>query len=296
MKRKLLKAGALTAPLPPVLVTVGEGDRANIITIGWTGILATHPPRTYVSIRPERHSYGLLRSHGEFVINLTTVKMAREVDYCGIYTGAKVDKFRECGFTKAQSREVSVPSIAECPLSIECRVVEVIPMGTHDVFVADIVAVSCTDEMLDENGRLCFDRAGLLAYAHGEYFALGEKVGSFGFSTKKDSTKKKGKNPVKTDGKPAPKTDGKSVPKTDGKPTSKVDGKPASKADGKPEPRKGTAAKGVVHSKPDGVGKAPTDKAERDDGHRPFYLDAPRGKKNATAKKHGGSPKKKGKK
>ena len=163
MGRKSLKPGALTAPLPPVLVTVGEGDAANIITIGWTGILATHPARTYVSIRPERHSYSLLRRHGEFVINLATVEMARKVDFCGIYTGAKVNKFKECGLTPVASKEVTVPSIAECPLSLECRVVEVIPMGTHDVFIADIVGVSCDEAMLDDMGRLCYDKVNLLA-------------------------------------------------------------------------------------------------------------------------------------
>ena len=241
MARKSLKAGALTAPLPPVLVTVGVGDKANIITIGWTGILATHPPRTYVSVRPERYSHALLKEHGEFVINLTTVDMAREVDYCGIYTGAKVDKFSECGFTKAESEAVAVPSIAECPLSIECRVCEVVPMGTHDVFVADIVGVTCDEGMLDSEGRLCFDKAGLLAYAHGEYFALGAKVGKFGFSTAKDK---------KTVSKPR-----QSKKDTKKKDTKKADGKPRASVGG--EGREG-------------------------DGHRPFYLDAPRKKSGRT--------------
>lgn len=200
MARKSFKAGALTAPLPPVMVTVGEGEKANIITIGWTGILSTIPPRTYISVRPERHSYKLLREYGEFVINLTTADMAKKVDYVGIYTGAKVDKFKECGFTPVPSEKVGAPTIKECPFALECRVVEVIPMGTHDVFIADILSVSADDTIIDKEGKLRFDEANLLAYAHGEYFALGEKVGKFGFSTKREEPKKRTKKaPKKTE-------------------------------------------------------------------------------------------------
>ena len=193
MARRSFKAGALTAPLPPVMVTVGDMESSNVLTIGWTGILSTIPPRTYISVRPERYSYKLLKATGEFVINLTTCDQARTVDYVGIYTGAKVDKFKECHLTKIQSKEVKAPTIEECPLALECRVIEVIPMGTHDVFIADIVSVSCDESLLDGNGKIRFDKAGLLAYAHGEYFALGEKVGKFGFSTKKESAPHTGK-------------------------------------------------------------------------------------------------------
>ena len=191
MKRVHLKAGALTAPLPPVLVTVGDEEKSNIITIGWTGILSTIPPRTYISVRPERYSHSLLTEHGEFVINLTTDKMAWAVDYAGIYTGAKVDKWRECALTPAKSKCVAPPTVAESPLALECRVIEVRNMGTHDVFIADIVSVSCDESILDSKGRIELDRAGLLAYAHGEYFALGEKLGKFGFSTNKNEKRQK---------------------------------------------------------------------------------------------------------
>ena len=190
MARRNFKAGALTAPLPPVMVSVGDMENANIITIGWTGILSTIPPRTYISVRPQRHSYKILKEKREFVINLTTADQAKIVDYAGIYTGAKVDKFKECKLTKVESKEVSAPTIAECPLSLECRVIEIITMGTHDVFISDIVSVSCDESILDDDGKIRFDKAGLLAYAHGEYYALGEKVGKFGFSTKKPSQKK----------------------------------------------------------------------------------------------------------
>lgn len=184
MKREHFAPGTLTAPLPPVLATVGDMENSNIITIAWTGILASTPPKTYISVRPTRHSYGILKEKGEFVINLPSASLAREVDYAGIYTGAKVDKFEKCGFTKLESKEVSAPTIAECPIALECRVTEVVPLGSHDCFVADIVSVSCRDDIL-ENGRICYDKADLLAYAHGEYFALGEKLGRFGFSTDK---------------------------------------------------------------------------------------------------------------
>ena len=191
MARRNFAPGALLAPTPPVLVTVGDGERSNIITIGWTGILATHPARTYVSVRPSRHSYSLLKQTGEFVINLPPARLAREVDFCGIYTGAKVDKFERCGFTKKKSLEVSPPTLGECPVALECRVVDVIPMGTHDVFIADIVSVSCDESILDEDGRICFDRAELIAYAHGEYFALGSSLGKFGFSAAKKKAAEK---------------------------------------------------------------------------------------------------------
>lgn len=245
MARKNFKAGALTAPLPPVMVTVGDMENSNIITIGWTGILSTIPPRTYISVRPQRHSYKLLKATGEFVINLTTADQARTVDYVGIYTGAKVDKFRECGLTKAESKEVAAPTIKECPLALECRVIETIPMGTHDVFIADIVSVSCDESILDETGKIRFDKAGLLAYAHGEYYALGEKVGKFGFSTKKDS-------PKKAQVKPA-------------------GGTPARKKSPTLEEAKYIPVQNKAEKKDETSGES-TDKK------RPFYLDAPRGK------------------
>ena len=193
MKRRVLSPGALTAPLPPIMVTVGDMENANILTVAWTGILATVPPKTYISVRPSRHSYGILKEKGEFVINLPTVKQAKEVDFVGIYTGKKLDKFEKTGFTKEKSEKVAPPTIAECPVALECRVTEILPMGSHDVFIADIVSVSCKEELFDREGKMHLERADLLAYAHGEYFALGEKVGRFGFSTdkaKKPSEKK----------------------------------------------------------------------------------------------------------
>ncbi len=194
MARQNFKAGTLEAPLPAVMVSVGSMEEANILTVAWTGILSSDPPRTYVSVRPSRYSHKMISETGEFVINLTTESLAWATDYVGIYTGAKVDKFEKCRLTKAESKEVKAPTIAEAPVALECRVFDVIHSGTHDIFMADIVNVSCDEKLLDENGRICFEKAGLIAYSHGEYYALGKKLGKFGFSTdkkKKASAKRK---------------------------------------------------------------------------------------------------------
>ncbi len=193
MARINLKGGALLSPVPPVMVSCGTMEKPNIITVAWCGTLATHPPVTYISVRPTRYSYGLIKDSGEFVINLTTESLVRHADFCGIYTGAKVDKFKKCGLTPESSENVSCPSIAESPLRIECRVRDVVPLGSHDMFVADIVSVSVDESIIDESGKICLDRAHLAAFAHGEYYALGKKLGDFGFSVKKK--KKKSKNP-----------------------------------------------------------------------------------------------------
>ena len=196
-KRRSLSPGALTAPLPPAMVTVGTLEEANVLTVAWTGILATVPPKTYISVRPSRHSYKILKEQGEFVINLASADMARTVDFVGIYTGAKMDKFEKCALTKRKSEKVAPPTIDECPIALECRVTDVLPMGSHDVFIADIVSVSCNEELISEEGKIHFENADLLAYAHGEYYTLGERVGRFGFSTdkKKENEDKKNTEP-----------------------------------------------------------------------------------------------------
>lgn len=188
------RGGALMAPLPPTMVTVGNMENSNIITIGWTGITNTIPPKTYISVRPTRHSYNMIKESGEFVINLTPASLVKAADYCGIYTGAKVNKFEKCNLTKEEATEVSAPVIAECPLALECKVTDIIPLGSHDMFMADIVAVDVDESLVDKEGKLHLERAGLAAYAHGEYFELGKRIGKFGFSTAK---KKKGSKPKK---------------------------------------------------------------------------------------------------
>lgn len=187
MSRQNWKGGAMLAPVPPALVSCGAGKEKNILTVAWAGVISTKPPRVSISVRPTRHSYHLIKESGEFVINLPTEALVRAIDFCGMYTGAKVDKFQKCGLTAIESTAVACPSIAESPLSLECRVFDVIPLGSHDMFLADVVAVTADDELIDREGKLHLSRAHLCAYAHGEYFALGRRLGKFGFA----ATKKK---------------------------------------------------------------------------------------------------------
>lgn len=185
MARVKWRGAAMLAPVPPAIVSCADGEVSNLLTVAWTGILSTVPPRTYVSIRPTRYSHGLITRSGEFVINLCTASLARAADFCGMYTGAKVDKFARLGLHPIPSEVVGCPSLAESPLSLECRVFDVMHLGSHDMFLADILAVTVEEGLLSENGKLRLDRADLCAYAHGEYFALGKKLGSFGFSAVK---------------------------------------------------------------------------------------------------------------
>ncbi len=177
--------GTLIAPVPPVMVSCGNDEHSNIITIAWTGIINTIPPKTYISIRPSRHSYNIIKESGEFVINLAPQPIVRSVDYCGIYTGAKVDKWQKCNLHKAPSSKLSCPIIEECSISLECKVTDIIPLGSHDMFLADIVATNVDESLLDQSGKLCIERANLIAFAHGEYYSIGEKIGKFGFSAAK---------------------------------------------------------------------------------------------------------------
>ena len=239
-KRRSLSPGTLLAPIPPAMVTVGNEENSNILTIAWTGILATIPPKTYVSIRPSRHSYNILKDSGEFVINLPSVDQAKTVDFVGIYTGAKLDKWEKCGLTKQKSNAVSTPTIAECPIALECRVCEIISMGSHDVFIADIVGASCHENLIDENGKMHYENANLLAYAHGEYYALGEVVGRFGFST--DKPKKSNKTNINDQ--KTPKKENKAKPFYENAPRSKKSKKPVTdKNKGAPHGKRGRAKK-----------------------------------------------------
>lgn len=185
MSKQKWKGGALLAPVPAVMVSCGNQNKSNIITIGWTGIACTQPPKLYISVRPERFSYEIIKESGEFCVNLPTAKIARAVDFCGVRSGRELDKFAETKLTRADSFSVACPSIAECPLTLECKVDRVIPLGSHDMFIADIVAVAADESIIDEKGRLMLERADLMAYAHGDYFALGKKIGDFGFSVRK---------------------------------------------------------------------------------------------------------------
>ena len=184
------KGSVITAPLPPALVSCGTPEKPNVLTVAWTGVLCTRPPVTYISVRPERFSYELIKQSGEFVINLPPDTLVRAVDTCGVKSGRDTDKFALTGLTAEPAFNVSAPMIAECPVSIECRVRQIIPLGSHDMFMADIVGVGAAKELLDEKGRLALEKAGLLAYAHGAYFSLGKQLGTFGYSVKKVKKKK----------------------------------------------------------------------------------------------------------
>ena len=185
MSKQTWNGGALLAPVPPALITVGNMEKHNVLTIGWTGILNTKPPKTYISVRPERFSYPIIKETGEFVINLPTAEMVNSVDFCGVRSGSKVNKFEHCGFTSEDGVRVSVPSIAECPISIECKVTDSVPLGTHEMFIADILSVRVSEDVIDKSGKLCIEKCNLLAYAHGTYFNLGKQLGTFGFSVRK---------------------------------------------------------------------------------------------------------------
>lgn len=188
MSKVAWKGGTLLAPVPAVMVSCGTMEKANVLTVAWTGIINSTPPKTYISVRPSRYSYEIIKESREFVINLTPSDLVRATDSCGVLTGAKVDKFEKFGLVKEQGQEVAAPLIGQSPLSLECRVTDIIPMGSHDMFLADIVAVDIDETLIDKDGKLHLDRAKLMAYAHGEYFALGKKIGSFGFSVKKRRT------------------------------------------------------------------------------------------------------------
>ena len=179
------KPGTLLAPAPPALVTSGDGERSNVFTAAWTGIVCSEPPMTYVSIRRERFSHGIISETREFVINLPCEAIARATDLCGVRSGRDGDKFALAGLTREPSHLVAAPTIAECPVSLECRVREIIPLGSHDMFLADIVSVGVDPRFVDEQGALHMEKCGLLAYAHGAYFGLGKQLGTFGFSVRK---------------------------------------------------------------------------------------------------------------
>ena len=200
MSKQIWKPGALLAPVPPALVSCGTVEKPNVLTVGWTGIVATHPAMTYISVRPERFSYPMIKEGGSFVINLPTEKLAKAADFCGVRSGRDVDKFAHCGLTAGAASTVSAPILNESPVNIECRVTQVLKLGSHHMFLAEITAIQVDDAIVDENGRLCLDRAGLIAYAHGEYFSLGEKLGTFGWSVRKKKKPAKGK-PKKPHGK-----------------------------------------------------------------------------------------------
>ncbi|NLT57936.1 MAG: flavin reductase family protein [Clostridiales bacterium] len=185
MKKIAWKPGTVMAPLPALLVTCGPMERPNAMTAGWTGILCSDPPITYVSIQPIRYSHGLVSERGVFVLNLTTEDLAFAVDFCGVKSGRDMDKLAHLGLTVERGPNTDCPMLVESPVNIECRVRQVQQLGTHDFFMADIVGVHVAEALIDEGGRFAMERAGLITYAHGQYQALGRSLGRFGYTVRK---------------------------------------------------------------------------------------------------------------
>ena len=203
MKKQIWKPGTVLYPVPAVMVSCGNMEQNNIITIAWTGTVNTNPPMTYISVRPERHSYDIIKNSGEFVINLVTKDLTFACDYCGVKSGKDVNKFQEMGLTPKKGEQVDVPIIAESPVSLECKVKQIIPLGSHHMFLAEIVSVSVSETYFDETGKFHFNKSEPICYSHGGYFTLGKQIGSFGYSVRKKETKqtqphKKQKNKQKS--------------------------------------------------------------------------------------------------
>ena len=184
--RQVWKPGNMLYPLPAVMVSCAlAGERPNIITVAWTGPVCSSPAMVSISVRPERHSYHMIRESGEFVINLTTEELVRAADYCGVRSGRDVDKFEEMRLTPLKASQVAAPLIGESPVNIECRVEQVLGLGSHHMFLASVLAVDVDESWMNEKGKLELNKAGLAVYSHGEYFALGKRLGTFGYSVKR---------------------------------------------------------------------------------------------------------------
>lgn len=191
--RMLWKPGNMVYPVPAVMVTAADREgKNNIITIAWTGTVCTNPPMAYISVRPERYSYGMLKETGEFVINLTTEKLVRATDYCGVKSGRDTDKWKETGLTPIPAQEVNVPLIKESPVNIECRVSEIRELGSHHMFLARVVAVDVDEAYLNEQGRFELQKAAPIVYSHGEYYGLSSLLGTFGYSVRKKTVPARG--------------------------------------------------------------------------------------------------------
>lgn len=214
------KPGTMVYPVPAAMVSCGTLEAPNIITIAWTGTICTNPPMTYVSIRKERFSYDLIKNGQCFVINLTTKPLVHATDYCGVKSGKDVDKFKVTGLTPVPSVKVGAPSILESPVNIECVVKEIKELGSHDMFLAEVVSVSIDDQYLDKTGKLRLDLAEMICYSHGAYYGLGELLGTFGYSVAKKAKKPastKAKNNTRSNQQSGSKSHGHSPSKTNTK-------------------------------------------------------------------------------
>ena len=190
MSREIWKPGTFIYPLPAVMITSGDMENSNIMTVAWTGIINTNPAMCYISVRPERFSYNLIKESGEFVINLTNESLAYATDWCGVRSGSKYDKFKEMRLTKERAKFVKCPIIKESPVAVECKVRDIKELGSHHMIIADVLSIDADKKYIDENGAFDISKCDLIAYANGKYFLLGKQVGKFGFSVQKRKRKK----------------------------------------------------------------------------------------------------------
>lgn len=205
MSKEVWKAGNMLYPLPVVMVSCKDGEeKPNIITVAWAGTVCTNPPMVSISIRPERHSYAIIEKSKEFVINLTTKDLVKATDYCGVRSGRDVDKFKEMGLTPLESSKVSALGIKESPVNIECRLKEIIKLGSHDMFLANVEAIQIDRSLLNEKGKLELSKSNPIVYSHGEYYDLGNLLGTFGYSVKKPTPSKNKKEPTSSKNKKKP--------------------------------------------------------------------------------------------
>ena len=190
MTKKIIKPGTMLYPVPAVMVSCNDKKgNSNIITIAWTGTICSDPPMVYISIRAERFSHEMIKESGCFVINIPTEKLVKELDYCGVASGRDIDKFHACGLTAVRSSIIPAPLIDECPVNIECKVKDIIPLGSHDMFIAEVVAVNVNENIFSDTGKILLNKAGLISYCHGEYRALGASIGTFGYAVRKKPMK-----------------------------------------------------------------------------------------------------------
>lgn len=189
MSKTIWKPGTFLYPVPAALISCGTMEKSNIITVAWTGIMNTNPAMVYISVRPERYSYNMIKESGEFVINLTTEELAFATDWCGVKSGSEFDKFKEMKLTKAKAQFVKCPIIEESPVSVECKVKEIKDLGSHHMFVAEVLSIDADDKYIDENGAFDISKCNLIAYANGGYYSLGKKIGKFGYSVQKKKKK-----------------------------------------------------------------------------------------------------------
>lgn len=191
MSKQIWKPGTMLYPVPAVMVSCGDIDNEkNILTIAWTGTINSDPAMTYISVRPSRHSYNIIKNSGEFIINVTTEELAFATDFCGVRSGKDIDKFAQMNLTPEKASFVKCPAIKESPINIECKVKDIIPLGTHDMFISEIISVMADEKYIDESGRFNFEASKPICYSHGEYYGLGKYIGKFGYSVEKKNKRK----------------------------------------------------------------------------------------------------------